>query len=130
MLLTDPNTSHRMVIERKSVSWPPNYLYRHRLGHDFADGIWKQVGRQFSDGSYKLTVSDHEFDRLTKKEVEFVATEIGATIAQLSPKDLPIRGTNPLTWSLRRAYPGEDDDVPRKGIAIIEYLTAAWEGPD
>jgi hypothetical protein len=129
VLLTDVNTGARMVIERKSVVWPRNYLHRHRLEHDFAAGIWKGLDGQFKDDSYRLTVYSREFERLGRKEIKVAAQEISAAIAQSSPSDLPIRRTMPLMWSLRKTYPGEDDS-PRDGITVSHELTPTFDDFD
>ncbi len=38
-LVTDGKNGKQMVIERKSVVWPPEYIPRHNNEHDFAEQI-------------------------------------------------------------------------------------------
>ncbi len=129
VLLTDPSTGRRMVIERKSVVWPPNYLHRHRLEHDFANAIWKNAGDLFRDASYKLTLDTREFDRLSHKQIQGASQEIGSALRRIRPEDLPVSETKPLKWKFRKTYLGEEDDQ-RNGIIIAHEMQMALDDFD
>jgi hypothetical protein len=117
VLLTDSSDGKQMVIERKSIVWPPNYIHRHRLGHDFAELIWTKTHGLFRDAAYILTLDSREFDVLSRKVIMDAGQEIGGVIGQLEPTDLPVRSAKPIRWSFRTVHPGEEED-DRRGIVV------------
>jgi hypothetical protein len=129
VLLTDSGTGNQMVIERKSIVWPPNYIHRHRLEHDFAELIWKKTHDSFRDGAYKLTLNGREFDLLSSKVIQEAGQEIGDIVSRLNPTSLPIRSAKPIKWSFRRVQPGEEEDE-RPGVIVVHEQTMTLEDTD
>jgi hypothetical protein len=129
VLLTDTTTGKQMVIERKSVVWPPNYIHRHRLGHEFADAIWKKTRGRFHDAAYVLTVNTGEFEQLSRKAIQDAAESIGEIIAGIDAGNLPVRRNAPIQWSCRLAYPGEEEE-DRKGLTITQQQWMSFDDPD
>lgn len=129
VLLTDSGAGKQMVIERKSIVWPPNYIHRHRLEHDFAESIWTKTHGRFDDSAYKLTLNSREFDVLSRKVIQEAGQEIGDIVSRLNPTNLPVRSLKPIKWSFRKAHPGEEDDG-RKGIIVVHEQSMTLEDTD
>ncbi len=118
VLVTDANGSRRMVIERKSVVWPPYYILRHQNEHDFANVIWQRTKGRFQDDCYELTVSAEELGKLDSHTVKQIALEIGSILAE-NPSSIPLRSSTPVPWHFHRANT-YDDYGTRKGIVVIQ----------
>src|ERR1700733_4814995 len=129
VLLTDSGTGKQMVIERKSVVWPPNYIQRHRLGHDFAELIRTKTHGLFRDGAYTLNLNSRECDVLSSKVILEAGREIGDIVSHLKAADLPVRSAKPIKWSFRKASPGEEEEE-RPGITVIHEHWMTLEDTD
>ena len=117
VLVTDASRSRQMVVERKSVVWPPDYILRHQIEHDFANVIWQQTKDRFQDDCYELTVSAEELGKLDSRSVKQIALEIGSVLVG-NPSSMPIRSLTPVPWHFHRANT-YDDSGTRKGIVVI-----------
>jgi hypothetical protein len=73
--MTDGRTGKQMVIERKSVVWPPTYVLQHQNGHEFAETIWQSTKDRFQDSCYELRVSGKELNKLDRGTVRRFASE-------------------------------------------------------
>jgi hypothetical protein len=117
VLVTDASGSRQMVVERKSVVWPPYYILRHQNEHDFANTIWQQTKDGFQDGCYELTVSAKQLEKLDSRTVKQIALEIGSVLAGGNPSSIPLRSSTPVHWRFHRA--NIHDHGTRKGIVVI-----------
>jgi hypothetical protein len=129
VLVTDSRIGKQMVIERKSVVWPPTYVLQHQNGHEFADIIWQSTKGRFTDGCYELRVSSKELNKLDQGTVRRFASEIGNVIVQLDSSKIPMRRSVPLRWAFRRAGNDEYEDR-RKGIVVIQEKRTMMEDFD
>jgi hypothetical protein len=129
VLLTDSGVGKQMVIERKSIVWPPNYIHRHRLGHDFAELIWTKTHGLFRDAAYILTLNSREFDLLSRKVILEAGQEIADIIGRLEPTGPPVRSAKPIKWSFRKAQPGEEED-DRRGIIVTHMQPMTFDDTD
>jgi hypothetical protein len=129
VLLTDAATGRQMVIERKSVTWPREYIHRHQPSHGFADTIGKKTSGLFLDAPYILKVKTRQLNQLSGKAIKEASETIGGIVAGLTPSDLPRRSKEPISWSLRKALPGEDQEE-RKGLTIIEKQSISFDDLD
>jgi hypothetical protein len=118
VLVTDPADGKRMVIERKSVVWPPDYILKHNNGHNFADTIWAETAGRFNDACYELDVSGRQIETIEARRINEIAKQIGSCIAGLDSSQLPFRGTHPFNWTFYRA--NEHEHEGRKGIVVVE----------
>jgi hypothetical protein len=118
VLVTDARRSRQMVIERKSVVWPPDYILRHQNEHDFANIIWQQTRDRFQDDCYELTVSAEELRKLDSHTVKQIALEIGSILAENHSSSMPLRRSTPVPWHFHRGNT-HDDYGTRKGIVVI-----------
>jgi hypothetical protein len=129
VLLTDSGCGQQMVIERKAVVWPPNYLHRHQLEHDFANTIWQNTQASYRDATYELSVNSREFDRLDRKQIQEVGNQIVSAIAELDPNQLPIRSRTPLRWSFRKVPAGELENESA-GIIVSHQQSMSLDDDD
>jgi hypothetical protein len=118
VLVTDAARSAQMVIERKSVVWPHNYILRQQNEQDFANVIWQQTKGQFRDDCYELTVSAEELGRADSRAVKQIALEIGFVLAGVNSSSTPVRSSTPVPWHFDRAN-NYDDSGTRKGIVVV-----------
>ena len=58
-----------IVVEHKSVVWPPRYLSDHSKEHHLHELIRNMLGNQFKDSVYQLEVSENSLKGKTKREV-------------------------------------------------------------
>jgi hypothetical protein len=125
VLVTDTSTGKQMVIERKSVVWPPSYIQRHKNGHNFAEAIWKIIGERYRDACYELSVSGKQLDAIDSRQIKRMAHEVAATILELPSSSLPVQRSVPIGWRFRRANPDEHDG--RAGIAVVQSDSMGFE---
>jgi len=118
VLITDARHSRQMVIERKSVVWPPNYIRRQQNEEDFANVIWQQTKGRFQNDCYELTVSTEDLEKLDSRAVKQIALEIGSVLAGVNLSSKPLRSSTPVHWHFHRANT-YDDSGTRKGIVVI-----------
>lgn len=116
VLVTDSVTGKEMVIERKSVVWPPDYIHRHNLEHAFADAIWASTAGLYRDDCYQLTVSGKQMEQFKSSKVAEIAKEIGSVIASLPPSDLPVTRTRPVRWTFEKV--DKEIHEGRTGIVV------------
>lgn len=116
VLVTDKLDGTRMVIERKSVAWPSDYIRNEETFHLFADLICDSAAGRYRDGLYKVRIGAKQLQSLDKKSVTEVAHSISATLSRLAPADIPLRSPVPINWGFRRLDPAEYGD--RKGICV------------
>ena len=118
VLLTDRTDGRQMVIERKSVVWPTDYIRRHENEHAFAEAIWQTAGGWYQDACYELIVSGLQMDKLTsRKMVMTVAHDIASAIDPRRGLTVPRRGSVPVKWRFRRA--GIYECEQPKGIVVV-----------
>ncbi|SNT13800.1 hypothetical protein SAMN05421770_104338 [Granulicella rosea] len=129
VLLTDSENEQQMVIERKSVVWPPNYLHRHQLEHDFANTVWQHTRGSYRDATYELSLNSREFDQLDRKQIHDIANQIAAAMARVTPEQLPIRSRTPLRWSFRKVPEGEQENQS-PGIIVSHQQSLSFDDPD
>jgi hypothetical protein len=127
VLATDPK-GRRMVIERKSVAWPADYIERHAAEHELTNLIARQAGDRFHDNCYVLELSDMDLEQLNVGGLKKVGKELGNVVAQLRKSDLPVRGKKPVRWAFRKAYFGEHDGY--FGIVISMTKSMGRESVD
>jgi len=118
VLVTDTTDGKRMVIERKSVVWPPDYILKHNNGHNFADTIWAETAGQFNDDCYELHVSGRQIENIEARRIKEIAKQIGSYITDLDSSQLPFRGSRPFGWTFNQA--NEHEHEGRKGIVVVE----------
>jgi hypothetical protein len=116
VLLTDKLSGKQMVIERKSVVWPPSYVRNEETFHLFGDLISESAKGWYRDGLYKVSVDAEQLGSLDKKSATVIARNIGTTLSKLVPTDLPMRWSTPINWSFRRIDSHQYGD--RKGICV------------
>src|SRR5258708_5301352 len=107
----------QMVIERKSVVWPPSYILRHNNEHDFAKAISEVTRPRYHDACYELKVSGRQVESLDKVAIRAIAKGIGIELLNLKPSDLPVHSSIPINWSFRRADAQQHGE--HRGIVVL-----------
>ena len=111
-----------IVIERKFVAWPSDYLANHGNEHIFDDLILARLSDKFSDSAYRLAVHERDLKGKKKREVEKIAKQIAdIVLVNLNQAKSPrgIGGSEPIHWSLRPLDPRERyENAPEVGLEI------------
>jgi hypothetical protein len=116
-----------MVIERKAIVWPPNYLKYHRSEHDFGDCFVSQVSPLFQDNAYLLEI-DTKHLRGNKAHLQRLAQQIAKMVIARQAQIIEtgaIYSSRPIRWCFRQVQEYErDSDTPEKGVGV------AWLSED
>ena len=111
-----------IVIERKFIAWPSDYLANHGNEHIFDDLILARLSDKFSDSAYRLAVHERDLKGKKKREVEKIAKQIAdIVLVNLNQAKSPrgIGGSEPIHWSLRPLDPRERyENTPEVGLEI------------
>lgn len=125
VLLTDRTSERRMVVEHKSVVWPPEYIRRHENEHAFAEAIWQATSGWYQDACYELIVLASQMDKLnSRKKVMKVAHDIASAISPAQGFTVPTRCSVPVKWRFRRTNFYEFEQ--RKGIVVVHLDNASF----
>ncbi|TET44164.1 hypothetical protein E3J62_11110 [candidate division TA06 bacterium] len=110
-----------MVIERKILVWPPDYVRRHNLEHEFSDLFISLVKGAFEEDLYALEVST-KYLCGDKQGVKDMARQIADKVLEsvrhvCSSKDISARC--PLPWRFGRLPDFlRDESTPDKGVGV------------
>lgn len=117
-----------IVIEHKIITWPLNYLQRHRAQHEFTDFFIKMVFSEFQDDIYVLEVNSDDIVP-KKRTIQKWTNSIARTV--LKNKDRirragGIYSSDPIKWVFKRLPDDErDENVPQKGVGV--HINGAFE---
>ncbi len=114
------------MIERKSIAWPPDYIHRDQLEHEFAKLIWAKTQGLYCDAVYELSFDDRKFDILGLNEPLKVGEQIAENIRRLDCRNLPFQLASSIKWTFRKVgFDAVESDT--KGIIVIhrepEFMT-------
>ena len=136
-VLLEANGEVPIVIERKSIVWPPGNEYfadhhkEHYLLNHFVSRL-KQLGNPFTDAPYQLAVEARDLKSKKKREVTRFAGRIADIVLshQANAKSQHgIGGRAPIPWRFRTLSPLErDETVPETGIGL--KVVAEEEPPE
>ena len=117
-----------IVIERKSIVWPSDYMASHRNEHQLFQESPRSLANAFEDGAYRLTV---RADCLKGKS----RTDVRKLVAQIAHEVLSdmtgakmrrgIRGSGSIPWSFRPLRSDELDGpepTPMIHVSVVEPL--------
>ena len=115
-----------IVIERKSVVWPPEHFAGHRNEHDLLHtfvGALCSRSDPFSDDVYQLVVNAISLAGRSKRDVHGVATRIADVVLAHQGEARSSGGiarAEPIPWRFRPVPSCErDESVPTRGIGIV-----------
>ena len=131
-VLLKTTSGEYMVIERKSIVWPPgnSTIAEHHREHDLFYRFVRRLessGHTFKDGLYMLTVWEKDLKDLKRKKVFEVAEEIAGTVLANRNESGPFFGRlyrrKPIRWEFRFVGPDErTDDAPEEGFGYTVHL--------
>lgn len=111
-----------IVLEHKTVVWPPTYLSDHSNEHEFSRRMTSSLVGQFNNEAYLLSVNAVSLKGSRKREVLALADQIARTILmhQVRAKTQSgIRSLKPIPWQFRPRSPAEIEyDEPDSGTRI------------
>jgi hypothetical protein len=119
-LYTDQSNQRELVIERKSLVWPPDYFLIHRNDHILAEALCKEL-RKPNDGS-PINIEISHCPMMRKKEIQAIASAIASDINENLASVLSghsIRGNERgLSWICNANPDDRDYDEPEMGLRI------------
>jgi hypothetical protein len=116
-----------IVIERKSIVWPPGneYLADHHKSHQLLDDFVRRLNQRdnpFTEFPYRLTVKARDLKGKGQREVARFAEEIADVVLSNPANAKSARGIgrpDPIPWRFRALSPHErDETIPSTGIGI------------
>ena len=111
-----------IVLEHKSVIWPPKHMSDHSNEDYLWNRICQQLGDQFKDSLYKLIVNAESLKGKRKREVEGFAEQIAQVVLSDETKAKSQRGIGdqkPIPWCFLPLLAHERDEiVPETGIGL------------
>lgn len=117
-----------VVIERKSVVWPPDFLSDHSKLHLLGDILHSRLSAIFDDGLYQLQLNESAFRVIKKKQIIKFADKIIKSILSQETyvkAENVIRYRTPFPWVFRRLNFNEiDEDTPNKGICVLSMSSS------
>ena len=112
-----------VVIECKSVSWPPDHLSDHSKEHYLGELLFAQLGGRFQDALYKITFDPAYLKGRKKKEIETIVEQTSGTVLTNMPmakSQSGIGSSLPVPWHLRPISHWERDETyPEVGLGIF-----------
>ncbi len=120
-----------MVIERKAIVFPPNYLKHHHSEHEFGNHFVAKANSAFQDDLYMLEINTNDVHR-SKKDLRDLAEQIAKSVIA-NQQEVRYTGeiysSQPLRWCFRRLSKYErDEDAPEKGVGV--YFSEPWSLPE
>ena len=132
LLLESPNEIP-IVIERKSVAWPPKYLPSHSNEHHLFQCVTSALGDTFRDGAYELTVRWDYLKEKSKKEVTHIADQIIREVLSNTTHAKTQRGVDgkvPAPWNFRLLGPDDlNDSKSWVGVRVSITEPMVFDGP-
>lgn len=119
VLCVDP-AGNGLVIERKTLVWPPDAVQRHKIEHKFWGFISESLGEGLRSGPFALRVAFPGVvnDRVLHRIAIEVADQFRPYLPSLEP-GAARRITTPIGAVLWREHEGERDEPdPQVGLAI------------
>ncbi len=121
-LLLEAPGEIRIVVEHKSVIWPPKHMSDHSNEHYLCERICHLLGDQFKDSVYQLIVNAGSLKGKRKREVGGLAEQIAQVVLSNETKAKSQRGIGdlkPTPWRFRSLSPYEKNEtVPETGIGL------------
>ncbi len=113
-----------MVIERKSVIWPKDFMRTHQRFHQLGDILAERCGKRFANNPHVVEFSEASLSGTMN--IKNVFNELYDQIASGHNS-----GRTPFPWRLRPAINGIDGKVPMGGVGLIAHVDGSvWDSPD
>lgn len=115
----------RMVIERKVLPWPQNFVRQHQLAHEFSERFFAKMLDEFSDDTYVFEIADSDIPDNKRKIIELVND---VTEHILKHRSL-IRDTGgiicenePIEWKFYRLPEPDREDYPEESGIVCRFM--------
>ncbi|MCY3934375.1 MAG: hypothetical protein OXG09_00025 [Chloroflexi bacterium] len=126
-----------IVIERKSIVWPPGkHLANHRNEHNLSEYLSEALrshGDDFSDSLYQLSVQEVSLHGKRDRDVAAIARTIASDIASHADEARSFGGigrSSPIPWNFRAVHESErDETTPTRGIGVIVCGSIDYHDP-
>jgi len=127
-----------MVIERKSIVWPPEeYLANHRNEHNLSEYFFEALrshGDELSDSLYQLSVEEVSLHGKRDRDVADIARTIASDIASHAYQARLSGGigrSSPIPWNFRAVRESDrDESTPTRGIGVVVCGSTDYHDPD
>ena len=128
-----------IVIERKSIVWPPGreYLADHHKSHQLLADFVRRLNLRdnpFTESPYQLTVKARDLKGKGQRQVARYAAELADMVLSNPTNAKSERGianSDPIKWCFRALSPDEiDETIPGTGIGIEVWEDELSESGD
>ena len=127
MLEADGETS--IVIEHKSIVWPPAYFSDHHNEHLLAERVARSVGNLFRDSVYELEFFEKSLKSKKKRQVEEFAEQIACVLKSneaLAKSQRGISTSEPIPWRFHALSPMEIEEAGWKTGIVTTVSSGTW----
>ena len=118
-----------MVIEHKSIVWPPAYFSDHDNEHLLGELVASSVGDLFKGSIYELKLFEKSLKSKKKREVEEFAEQIACILRSNEAQAKTQRGLSskkPLPWSFHARSPMEIEEAGWKTGIVMTVSSGTW----
>ncbi len=114
-----------MVIERKVFAWPPNFVRRHQLWHEFNKRFFAKMSDEFVDDVYAFEIADSDIPGSKRKITELVNDVTERILEHVSL----IQGTGgivcvnePIEWKFHRLSEMDRGDYSGESGIVLRLM--------
>lgn len=124
-LLLEAPAEPPIVIERKTITWPKEYLRDHNNEHAIANALFARLDNTYQDDFHVLTLWSDSLVGQRVTDVRDWAEQIANAVLRDEANSRTTRGIHgqtPIPWGFRRADEIDRDyDTPDTGIQIRTF---------
>ena len=127
LLVADGETS--IVIEHKSIVWPPAYFSDHHNEHLLGKLVTSSVCDLFRDSVYEFDFCEKSLKSKRKREVEEFAEQIARFVRSnrtIAKSRRGISRSQPIPWRFHRLSPFEVEESGRKNGIVTTVSSGTW----
>lgn len=120
-LYKDQRTREDLVVERKTVFWPEDYILRHKNDHHLMELIASSTSDIFTDATYELTLP--YLIAMSQKELEIFSSNIvngiRKNLSNVENMELINKIECGYKWLFRKLHPCDSEDFGlAKGLVV------------
>ena len=127
LLVADGENS--IVIEHKSIVWPPAYFSDHHNEHLLGKLVSSSVGDLFRDSVYEFEFYEGSLKSKRKREVEEIAEQIACIVASNETQartQVGLSSRKPILWRFHRLSPFEVEEAGGRNGIVTTVSSGTW----
>ena len=128
-LLLEADGETPIVIEHKSIVWPPAYFSDHDNEHLLGKLVASSVGDLFRDSVYEFEFLEKSLKSKRKRQVEEFAGQIACILRSnevLARSQMGLSRKNSIPWRFHALSPMERDEASWKNGIVTTVTSGTW----